>query len=322
MSRNLFPKISTYDQQWLKVSEHHQLYLEQSGNPDGIAVLYLHGGPGAGTNENYRRLFDPEKYRIISFDQRGCGRSVPAPSIVENTSGELIKDIELIRQHLGIKQWLITGGSWGATLALLYGISHADKVLGFILRGTFLATQSEYQWLYEPGGAEKFFPKYYQDFLHSLPFDYRSSPLAGYHQLLTGDNEVAAIAASKAWYLWELQLSSIEQQHVDKSHIDDSHQAHCMALISSHYFINNAFIPENYIIEQVKNIAHIPAIIIHGRYDMVCPLTSVNLLVSLWHNAQLHILPAAGHSGFEKQTIDAFCKASDNMADFLAEKNL
>ncbi|WP_440874777.1 prolyl aminopeptidase [Thalassotalea sp. PLHSN55] len=322
MSRTLFPKISTYDQQWLKVSEQHQLYLEQSGNPEGTPVLYLHGGPGAGSNEHCRRFFDPEKYRIIIFDQRGCGQSTPSPSIIENTTAHLIADIELVRKHLGISQWLITGGSWGATLALLYGIAHADKVLGFILRGTFLATNNEYAWLYNRGGAEKFFPKYYQEFVNCLPFELRSSPLAGYHKVLTSENEVAAIAASKAWFLWELRLSSIEQQHVDKSHVHDAHQAHCMALISSHYFINHSFISGNYIVDHLDKIQSIPAIIIHGRYDMVCPLTSVNSLVSLWENAQLHILPVAGHSAFEKQTIDAFCKATDNMADFLAEKNL
>ena len=322
MSRTLYPKISTYEQQWLKVSDVHQLYVEQSGNPKGIAVLYLHGGPGAGTTEHNRRYFDPEKYRIISFDQRGCGRSLPSPSLEENTTEHLIADIEKIRQHLQIKQWLITGGSWGSTLALLYGIAHPNKVLGFILRGIFLAMEREYQWLYQTGGAEQFFPEYYQEFIEHLPTHQRNTALKSYHEILTSSNEVAVIAASKAWFLWELRLSSIEQQHVDKSHVEDPHQAHCMALISSHYFVNHGFIAENYILDNLTEIENIPAILLHGRYDMVCPLVSANLLVNSWDNAQLQILPAAGHSGFERQTVDAFCKTADNMANFLAEKNI
>ncbi len=321
MSRTLFPKISVYSKQWLKVSEHHQLYLEQSGNPKGIPVIYLHGGPGAGTNEHNRRYFDPEKYRIISFDQRGCGRSLPSPSIIENTTNDLIADLESIREHLAVDKWLVTGGSWGSTLALAYGIAYPEKVMGFILRGLFLASKSEYDWLYQNDGAEKFFPEYYQEFVESLSEQQRHCPLAGYHQVLTSSNEVAVIAASKAWLLWELRLSSIEHQHIDKTHIDDPHQAHCMALISSHYFINHCFLAENYILDNLDKITDIPAILLQGRYDMVCPLHTASLLASKWQNAQLQILPMAGHSGFERQTIDAFCKAADNMANFLLETN-
>jgi proline iminopeptidase len=321
MPRFLYPKILTYQQEWLAVGDGHKLYLEQSGNPDGIPVLYLHGGPGSGSSENHRRYFDPEIYRIILFDQRGCGQSVPSPSVVNNTMAHLINDIETIRVHLSVKQWLVCGGSWGTTLALSYGIEHSERVLGFILRGIFLGTDEEYQWLYSTQGASRFFPEYYQEFIEHLSFPQRSSPLAGYQQLLTSANEVAVISASKAWALWELRLSTIEHHHIGITHIDDAHQALCMAKISSHYFTNSCFINENHILSKIDKLKPLPAIILHGRYDMVCQLHYAHELAKHWDNAQLQILPCAGHSGFERQTIDAFCRASDTMAKFLAEQN-
>ncbi|GLX78086.1 proline iminopeptidase [Thalassotalea insulae] len=319
MSRNLFPKISTYKEQWLEVDNIHSLYIEQSGNPDGIPVLYLHGGPGGGSSENHRRYFDPDKYRIIIFDQRGCGKSTPSPSIKQNTTEELIKDIEAIRSHLKIDKWLIAGGSWGTTLAMLYGIAFPQTVLGFILRGVFLATQTEYDWLYKADGAAKFFPEYYQEFLMPLAEKDKQEPLAGYQKIFACDNEVAKIAASKAWYLWELRLSTIEHQHIGSAQIEDPHQAHCMAQLSHYYFYHQSFIAEDFIINHIDNIKDIPAIIIHGRYDMVCQLNNAYRLTNAWQNASLQILPQAGHSGFERQTIDALCKATEVMANFLRE---
>jgi proline iminopeptidase len=320
MSRSLYPKLSTYAQEFLPVSDQHEIYLEQSGNPTGTPVLYLHGGPGSGTSKNHRRYFDPEQYRIILFDQRGCGRSKPSPSIKENTTAHLVNDIEVIRKHLNIEKWLVCGGSWGTTLALNYGIEHSEKVLGFILRGIFLATEAEYQWLYGSYGAQSFFPEYYQEFVGHLPGELQKFPLAGYHQVLHSSNEVAVISASKAWALWELRLSTIEHHHIGMAQVEDAHQALCMAKISSHYFTQNCFIKENYILENIVKLTAIPAIILHGRYDMVCQLHYAYLLTKHWDNAQLQILPAAGHSGFERQTIDAFCRASDTMANFLAEQ--
>lgn len=320
MSRRLYPRISTFESNWLQVDDVHQIYIEQAGNKDGIPVVCLHGGPGAGCSENYRRYFDPEKYRIILFDQRGCGRSKPAPSTVNNTTWDLVNDIEKIRMHLGIEKWLVTGGSWGSTLAIAYGLSHPKRVLGFILRGIFLATETEYDWLYKANGAAKFFPEYYQEFLSVLPKEHRDDPLAGYQQLLTSDNELAVAAASQSWFLWELRLSTIEHHHIEKSHIEDKHQALSMAIISAHYFTNKCDFSPNYLLDQIDRIANIPATIIHGRYDMVCQLDIAYQLCERWENAQLQILPYAGHSGFESQTVDAFCKAADTMAGFLEEQ--
>jgi len=319
MSRFLYPKISTYKQERLAVSYGHELYVEQAGNPDGLPVVYLHGGPGSGSSEDHRRYFDPEVYRIILFDQRGCGKSLPSPSIEHNTLIHLIADLEAIREHLGIERWLVCGGSWGTTLALCYGIEYSERILGFILRGIFLARQADYQWLYSFEGACRFFPEYYKEFVEHLPPHLQESPLNGYHQLVCSDNEVAVISASKAWALWELRLSTIEHNHIVMAKVEDAHQALCMAKISAHYFTNDSFISENYILENMNRIKQLPAIILHGRYDMVCQLYQAYELSKLWENAQLQILPYAGHCGFERQTIDAFCRASDTMANFLSE---
>lgn len=319
MSRSLYPKIASFQQEWLDVGDEHQLYVEQSGLKDGIPVLYLHGGPGGGSSENHRRYFDPELYRVIIFDQRGCGKSKPSPSIKFNDIDMLIDDIEKIRQHLKIDKWLMVGGSWGTTVALGYGIKHADKVLGFVLRGVFLATQTEYDWLYKKGGVERFFPDYYQDFLQPIDAKYHDDPVQGYKAIFSSNNEVAIISASKAWCLWELRLSTIEHHHIGAAQIDDSHQALCMAQLSNHYFSMQCFNDEHYIINNIDRISAIPAIVIHGRYDMVCQLAQANMLTSLWNNASLQILPQAGHSGFERQTIDAMCKATDVMANFLRD---
>ena len=319
MSRSLYPKISAYQQQWLSVGS-HQLYLELSGNPNGIPVLYIHGGPGGGSSPNHRRYFDPEKYHIILFDQRGCGKSKPSPSVKDNNLTDLIADIETIRQHLSVDKWLIAGGSWGTTLALAYGIQFPDKVLAFILRGIFLGTEQECDWLYKKGGAERFFPDYYQDFIQPLAEQDKDDPIKGYEKVFSSGNEVAIIAASKAWYLWELRLSTLEHHNIGLMQIEDSHQALCMAQISNHYFIHDSFLSENYLIENMDKIANIPAIILHGRYDMVCQLAVAEQLNQAWQNASLQILPQAGHSGFESQTIDAFCKSTDLMAKFLEEQ--
>ena len=318
MSRTLYPKITTYNQEWLDVGDGHQLYIEQSGDPDGIPVIYLHGGPGGSSSENHRRYFDPTLYHIILFDQRGCGQSKPAPSIENNNTQCLVEDIETIRKHLKIEQWVITGGSWGTTLAMVYGITYPEKVLGFILRGLFLGTQAEYDWLYRPAGAQHFFPEYYDDFTQGMSEDEQCDPLAYYHKELHSENDIASLAASKRWCLWELRLSSIE--HIGIPQINEAQQALCMAKISSYYFVNHIFLPENFILNNIHKIKDIPAILIHGRYDMVCQLYIARKVAEHWDNAKLHTLSCAGHSGFERQTINAFCQSTDTMAEFLNKK--
>ncbi|WP_448548213.1 prolyl aminopeptidase [Thalassotalea fusca] len=317
MSHQLYPKIAENSHQLLSVDNgRHQLYVEESGNVNGIPVIYIHGGPGGGTSENHRRYFDPELYHIILFDQRGCGRSQPSPSIDANNTSLLIEDIEAIRLHFGVDKWLVTGGSWGTTLAMCYGIAHPERCLGFILRGVFLGEQNELEWLYGLNGAGKFFPDYYQIFTEDVCHESSRDVIEHYFNRLTDHNEVAAVAASKNWYLWELRLSSLEHNFY-QNEVEDPHQAHCMALLSCYYFKNNCFIEENFLRNNINKIGHIPSIIIHGRYDMVCQINQAYELAELWDNASLQILPQAGHSGFESQTIDAFCKATDIMASFL-----
>lgn len=316
MTRRLYPKISVNQSFQLDVGDGHELYVECSGNTQGIPVVYFHGGPGGGSSENLRRYFDPEKYHIILFDQRGCGQSKPSPSLDNNTLDHLISDIEKIRSHLNIENWLVCGGSWGTTLALAYAEQCAQYITGFVLRGVFLGTQGEYDWLYKKSGAANFFPKYYRDFTSILSDEQLNDPLRGYCELLTSDNELLKITASKAWYVWESSLSSIEHSAKSLARIDDPHQAVCMAQLSNHYFTNNCFLKQP-LLEGVEKFKHLPAIIIHGRYDMVCQLQNADLLTQVWPNAHLQILPCAGHSGFEQQTVDAFCKATDTMANFL-----
>ncbi|MGB1199812.1 MAG: prolyl aminopeptidase [Thalassotalea sp.] len=320
MSRCLYPRLSTYKEEWISVDDEHQLYLEQSGNPNGIPVIYLHGGPGGGSSDNHRRYFDPEVYRIILFDQRGCGRSLPTLNLHGNTTADLVEDINAIREYLAIDKWLVAGGSWGTTLALCYGIKYPEHVLSFILRGVFLATKSEYDWLYTPTGAAQFFPEYYREFLLPLPECERLTPLNGYHKVFNGIDELAKTAASKAWYLWELRLSTLEYHQIGMVQAEDTHQALCMAQLSNHYFMQQCFLNENYILDNIDAITNIPAILIHGRYDMVCQLSNADKLEKAWQNATLQILPQAGHSGFESQTINAMCNATRTMASFLSEK--
>jgi len=319
MSRLLYPSIQPYQTGFLSVSEQQKIYYEQSGDPSGIPVVYLHGGPGAGSNKNFRCYFNPDVYRIIQFDQRGCGQSLPSPSIEHNDVAHLLADMEQLRQQLSIEKWLVAGGSWGSTLALLYGIAYPQRVTAFLLRGIFLGTTEEYNWLYHDNGAARFFPEYYQEFLAPLQTELQTDPLSAYHELLNSTNEIAATAAGKAWYLWESRLSSIENFNLAHLQVEDTHQALCTAKISSHYFFNHCFIEPDFIVNHLNRIEHIPATIVHGRYDMVCQLHYAHLLTQHWQNAKLHIMPCAGHSGLERQTVDAMCKAADQLARFLSE---
>ncbi|WP_371374119.1 prolyl aminopeptidase [Thalassotalea aquiviva] len=315
----LYPKISPNSTAFIE-RDGHQIYVEESGNPHGIAVIYLHGGPGGGSSEDHRRYFDPQKYRIIVFDQRGCGKSTPHASVENNSTWDLVEDIEEIREHFAISHWLVAGGSWGTTLALAYGIRYPHHVLGFILRGIFLGTQEEIDWLYGPQGAAGVFPEYYQEFLHPLNDKSFLDIVPAYHHLLFGHNEIARVAAAKAWSLWESKISALHVKDMSLESKDDTHQAIAMACLENHYFSHQCFLEPNYLIDNLTKISHLPAYIVHGRYDMVCQLKQAWLLAKNWDNAQLQIIPKAGHSGFEAGIIDAMCKAADKMADFIISK--
>lgn len=318
----LFPSIKPYKQEMLAVSDGHFLFIEQTGSPDGIPVIYLHGGPGGCIGEEYRRLFDPDKYRIIGYDQRGCGKSTPFGSLENNSSQALVKDVLAIQKYLSIDKWVLFGGSWGSTLAMLVAIEQPERVIGLILRGIFLAREQDYDWYLEPsGGAAQLFPDYYQAFIapvQSLLSEY--SIVDAYYQIFVSDNEVQKMAAIKAWCLWEARISWLHCRFDEDQLLSNVHKAISLALLECHYIKNKCFIPENFILQQMDKISHLPATIIHGRYDCVCKIEAAYSLAKRWKNSRLHIIPEAGHSSGEKAVTEALCNATQTMAKFFLEQ--
>lgn len=310
--QTLYPAIKANHHTYLK-ADHHELYVEQSGNVDGIPVLFLHGGPGSGASPDDRRFFNPERYHIIIFDQRGAGRSKPHADLSCNTTEHLIDDIEMIRAHFGIKQWLIFGGSWGSTLGLLYAQAHPECVSGMVLRGLFLCRQRDLQWFYQ-SGADHVYPDYWQDYLEPINVSARGDMIRAYYQQLTSDNEIKKMQAAKQWALWEAQCATLRPNPRVVEHFSDPRVAIPLARIEAHYFVNHAFIEENAIINHIDRIKHIPATLIHGRYDMVCSLDNAYTLHQHWPESKLHIIRDAGHSSKEPSITDALVKATDDFA--------
>lgn len=312
----LYPEIRTNQTYQLDVGGGHTLYMEESGDPNGLPVLFIHGGPGGGTSPFDRRFFDPDKYRIILFDQRGAGLSKPHASLEHNTTADLIADIERIRVHLGIDQWVLFGGSWGSTLALVYAQTYPQHVMGMILRGIFLCRDIDLEWFYQ-NGADRIFPDYWQDYIAPIPEDDRGDMIAAYYKQLTGANELAKMAAAKAWSQWEGRCATLRPSNDVVNHFTDPHIALALARIEAHYFVNQAFLSPNQILNNAHQLKGIPGIIIHGRYDMVCPLDGATALHSAWPDSELHIIRDAGHSSHEPTIGDALVKATDAMAKAL-----
>ena len=316
----LYPEIRSYRQTELKVDDTHTLYVEESGSRDGIAVVFIHGGPGAGASKNDRRFFDPDKYRIIIFDQRGSGRSTPHAELQDNTTDHLIQDLETLREHLGIERWVLFGGSWGSTLALLYAQQYPSRVLGMVLRGIFLCRDKDLHWFYQ-AGADRLFPDYWQDYVQPIPDSERSNMIAAYYKRLTGDNELAKMGAAKAWSTWEGRCATLRPNPDVVHHFAEPHTALSLARIEAHYFINHAFIEPNQILDNAHKLEGIPGTIVHGRYDVVCPLDNATDLHALWPDSELHIVRDAGHSSQEPSIVDALIKATDEMAHRLSGDN-
>ncbi|VUD53946.1 Proline iminopeptidase [Thalassocella blandensis] len=313
----LYPEIKPYARHDLQVDDIHTLYIEESGDPDGLPVLFIHGGPGAGCSKHDRRFFDPDKFRIILYDQRGAGRSKPHAELENNTTAHLIDDIEKIRQHLGVEKWVIFGGSWGSTLGLLYAQSYPQYVSGMILRGIFLCRDEDLRWFYQYG-AHQIFPDYWDDFQKPVPEHERDNMMNAYYQLLTGDNELAKMGAAKAWSLWEGRCATLRPCPDVVSSFSDAHMALSLARIEAHFFVNKSFIEPNQILNNMDKLEGIPGIIIHGRYDMVCPLENAHQLYKAWPDSELQIIRDAGHSSREPGIIDALTKATKAMALLLA----
>ena len=310
----LYPAIKPYATHSLQVDSIHELYVEECGSPDGIPVLFVHGGPGGGCSKMDRRFFDPEKYRIVLFDQRSSGRSKPHAELESNTTNLLVEDIETIRTTLTIDRWILFGGSWGSTLSLLYAQAHPKRVMAMILRGIFLARQADLNWTYSEGGASQVFPDQWQDFVAPIPESERNDLVTAYHDRLFGDNELARMNAAKHWAMWEGRIATLRPNQEVIDHCADPHLALAMSRIECHYFKNNAFIKENQIIENMNLVARIPGVIIHGRYDMVCPLENAWQLSEHWTEADLHIIRDAGHASLEPGIIDALIRATDEFA--------
>lgn len=291
---NLFPPIDPYDQRMLDVGDGHRVYVEQAGNPDGIPVVVLHGGPGGGCSPMMRRYFDPSIFRVILFDQRGCGRSKPTASVDANTTWHLVRDIELIRATFGIDRWIAFGGSWGATLALIYAQSHPDRVTHLVLRGVFLSTQRELDWFYQ-GGAGAFWPDLWQQFTSLIPKDERGDYIAAYHRRLFCGDVMLEMRYARAWASWENALASIESD--GSSGAGPGEYARAFARLENHYFANGCFLSEEQqILGCMDKIAHIPGVIVQGRMDMICPPISAHSLASKWPACRLVMVPKAGHA--------------------------
>ncbi|MDH5570162.1 MAG: prolyl aminopeptidase [Gammaproteobacteria bacterium] len=309
-----YPEIEPYLSHRLRVDEIHELYLEESGNPQGLPVLFLHGGPGAGCESYHRRFFNPEHYRIILFDQRGCGRSTPHACLEQNTSWHLVADMERIRQFLGIDQWLLFGGSWGSTLALAYAESHPQQVSGLILRGVFLARHADIQWFYQQG-TSRMFPDYWQDFIAPVAEADRGDMVRAYYRLLTSDDETVRLRAARAWSTWEGLTATLVPNPQVVAHFSDPESALSIARIECHYFINNSFFDENQLINNVDKIRHIPAYIVQGRYDVICPMEQAWALHQAWPEAAFHVMPASGHSVKEDEITRALIKITDQIGE-------
>lgn len=308
----LYPPIHENRHFYLNVDDVHEIYVEECGNENGIPVVFLHGGPGSGCELYHRQLFDPEKYRIILFDQRGCGRSHPHASIENNTTQHLIEDMEKIRHELGIDRWVVAGGSWGSTLALAYAETYPKQVLGLIVRGIFLSTPKEIHWFYQEG-ASQIFPDYWQDFLQLIPKDERDNLLKAYHRRLIGDNEIARMGAAKAWSLWEARTATLLPSASVLKHFNDPRNALSIARIETHYFMHNSFFEDNQLLNNADRLKDIPGYIIHGRYDMICPIKQAFDLHKAWPNSELFIVQGAGHAAGEAGISAALIKAGNDM---------
>ncbi len=314
--RELYPPIRPYNNGYLQVSDLHTIYFEESGNPQGKPVIFLHGGPGGGITPTYRQYFDPQIWRIVIFDQRGCGKSTPYAELKENTTWNLVSDIEKLRQHLNIDKWVVFGGSWGSTLALAYSETHPDRCKGLILRGIFLLRQKELRWFYQEG-TSYIFPDAWEKYLHPIPENERHDLISAYYKRLTSKNDKIRLEAAKAWSVWEGSTSKLFPSTETMSHFGEDEFAEAFARIECHYFVNKGFFTsENQLLDNVHQIRHLPCVIVQGRYDVVCPMVSAWDLHQAWPEAELMVVPDAGHSMNEPGIRTCLLDATDKFGRF------
>lgn len=313
--RELYPGIEPYQTGILQVSGLHKIYYEQVGNPNGKPVVFLHGGPGGGIDAVYYRYFDPEKWRVVLFDQRGCGRSTPHAELQENTTWDLVSDIEKLRSHLGIANWVVFGGSWGSTLSLAYSQTHPEACLGLILRGIFLLRQKELRWFYQEG-ASYIFPDAWEEYLQPIPLAEREDLIAAYYKRLTSSDATIRSQAARAWSIWEASTSKLLPDVRLQQRFGASQFADAFARIECHYFVNQGFFAtEDQLLRHCDRIRHLPTVIVQGRYDVVCPMVSAWELHQAFPEAKLIVVPDAGHSMTEPGIRSALIEATDRFAE-------
>ena len=313
--RELYPPIQSFDSGRLRVDPIHELYYERFGNPKGKPALFLHGGPGGGCTATQARFWDPEHYQILLFDQRGCGKSTPHASLENNTTWDLVSDIEKLRKHLGIQRFQVFGGSWGSTLALAYAQTHPEAVSELVLRGIFLLRKKEIDWFYQDG-ANHFFPAAWENFVAPIPPEERHDLLHAYHRRLVGKDPEEQLRAAKAWAIWEGSTSTLRPNQELARSMGRDHFALAFARIESHYFVNRGFFErEEQLLEGIDRIRHIPTVIVQGRYDVVCPPSTAWELHRAWPQADVHITGTSGHSAFEGETLHCLVQATDRFRD-------
>ena len=312
----LYPAIEPYHEFQLKVSELHTLWIEECGNPTGRPVVFLHGGPGAACEEFQRRFFDPQHYRIILFDQRGCGRSMPHAELRDNTTQDLVADIERIRNYLKIEKWLVFGGSWGSTLALAYAQAHANHVTGLILRGIFLCRSRDIQWFYQDG-ASFIYPDLWQNYIQAIPKQERDNLVSAFYKRLTSDDKNIQLEAARAWSIWEGSTSNLIAKSAVLNNFSDDRTALSLARIECHYFSNDSFLRNNQLLDDASKLTGIPGVIIHGRYDVVCPIEQAYALHQAWPDAEFMVAPTSGHSATEPEIVDALVGATKKFSQLI-----
>jgi len=310
----MYPEIEPYRTHRIAVDNRHTLYVEECGNPQGLPVIFLHGGPGAGIAPYHRRFFDPARYRIILFDQRGAGRSTPFADLTDNTTWHLVADIETLREQMSVERWVVFGGSWGSTLALAYAQSHPERVLGLVLRGIFLGRPEEVRWYYEEGGASWILPEKFQRYAAAIPPEERGHLLDAYWRRLTSDDEQVRLNAATAWGTWEGSGLTLEESPETEASFAAPEIAVSLARIEAYYFRNGVFLEPGQLLRDVEKIRHIPTTIVHGRYDIICPVKNAFDLAAAWPEAEFHVV-VAGHAASEPAIVDVLVLATDRLAD-------